>query len=224
MSEIKQVDSKTAAEKERQQIIFLAVLMAVAGLYFGYTQLMQPKMAGVATLEDKLEKSKLEVRKIKNALQNKDKVDATFEASYRKIAFLNDASFPPEKNPLMWIGTFVGEVSTRLGIPANKRAYKPVGAASMISLPPPKKGSKDPGSFFEDYLFEVEVEGSAHLIGRFVAELERALPFAHIVKLNIERGNSSLRGVVRCAVPRFNAKGREQFEKMTSLMKKKGGR
>lgn len=100
------------------------------------------------------------------------------------LTVLVSGKLAPDDNTVRWGNTLVDNLvqtrEMRLG------QFSPAGMGSLNTTIKDKKGTKPVFSPFEEFRVEMDLEGSYHQIGRFLASIEAELPCTRIDSLTLK--------------------------------------
>lgn len=211
----KKIKSPEEVEKEKKQLVFLGGLLGLAGLYFAFAGIIQPKLDTLSAQKEKIVEEKQKLELMQSEVKSANALDKLGLDTYEKIKFLEKNAFPPKENSLMWLLSFVGEVSEVCGVSIDDRSCRQLGVKRILST--------NKNSLLEDYQFEVSIKSDVHTFGRFIGEVERRIPYCYITSVSIVKNDlKKISGSFRCHIPRLSKIGQAEFDKLGAYYVKKG--
>ena len=207
---------KKEMTKEQQQNILFGILLSIGFTYcitvFGFSPLGEKYAVVNKEIEDY--KSKVLVANgYKKAKTKKNDILAINKAE------LNEAlsKMPPREYPMVWSSALIRRLWQEVEIPSNMRTTK---SLNRIVKSTKKKSSKTKATMFTQYTVEVSLICDYHKVGKFVAALEREIPFAFISNIVMSKSmgfKGKLETVLTCVFPRLSETGELMVKEGMSL-------
>lgn len=180
--------------------------LIIAGLHFLVNAKMKQKklaiQAQIATLEKELKTNDALVAAAPRYAED-------YRRLSRRIVQIGERELVPEENTTRWGTNLIEKIANRHGLAVNKFSTGGTGMVDTQKKTP--KGTIVVPSPFQELRINIDMNGDYHQLGRFLADLETALPSARLDSLGISpkgrHREDGLRIAVHYGFLRFSATG-----------------
>jgi len=184
----------------------IGVAVGVAMWVALYFLALGPILANRAETGQKMADLQQELKNNKALIQEAEKVQDRYEKARQELLEIMTTKLVPTgsyRSPLTWIGGIVQETARRHGVAVDNLSNAGTYREEV-------RGRDAPPPIFEEYQINVDLTGGYHEFGRFIAEMERALPYSKVdsVRLRSQRGpERNLAIVMKYGIPKFTEDG-----------------
>jgi Tfp pilus assembly protein PilO len=200
------IDISKGASKEQLQKVAIVVVAGVVLLGLLYYFVVVPMQNERVRLERGIANEQQVLDDNRSYLQQQKAINAVYEETATQLRKAMTEQLAPAENPVSWISSIIQDVASR-----HRVLVRSISGAGTIR---PARTSRDaPPPLFEVFQVQVELRAGYHEFGRFLADLEKRIPYARLDTLAMQAatesgsGEQELQVVMRYAIFRFTDEG-----------------
>lgn len=181
-------------------IILGIALVALVGLYY---LLLAPLRRDRKALSESIDQVQREYDVNKTLVRQAEAVATEHEQVRADFYAIMESQLAPGENPIAWLSAVVQSIAANQGVIIRN-------LSEAGTYREPQSGRDAPPPLFEAFQAKIEIQGTYHQLGRFLAKLEERLPYGQIQEMSFTPSGlvpGRVEMNVKYAVARFTEEG-----------------
>ncbi|MCF7854193.1 MAG: type II secretion system protein M [Candidatus Pacebacteria bacterium] len=195
------IDFSAFPEKEQLRTPLIIVGVGILVLVALYYSVIAPASGDIRELEAEIQSANQALERNRSLVSKADEVEGRYQLEQEELAGIINNKLAPSQNAVAWASNLIQAVAYDYGVTIESLS----GGGTKRAKPASRNA---PAPLFEFFQANIVLRCGYHEFGRFLAEMERQIPFARLMNAGLRsasrRGSERQLAInIRYAFPRF---------------------